>query len=271
MYTFPTIGCEWSGRATIGGSPGETMDQRLVRRRRQRSRDGAQLRAVPLARVGLRLGRHQVKPAEASNRATVDTMGDAVPPQHFNTAQKELIGWLNPGSAPPITRVRSSCVYMLDPYEPTGNNPKAPTVRTPSGDWYYVDYRQGFDRSTVSGNPDDQHALARRTTPAPEPHQRHGARGRTRPRPPWQRAPSQPTSTKIDTRPSRRARRASTRTRRSSAPHSSRGGRCLGSPTRKSFVWLSSRCGTAVARFQVDATVPKEADHAAAARSRPNG
>jgi hypothetical protein len=50
--------------------------------------------------------------------------------------------------------VQTSGVYTVEPYEPAGSNPKALKVRTPSGDWYYVEYRQalGFDAATLANN-----------------------------------------------------------------------------------------------------------------------
>src|SRR5262249_9218292 len=85
---------------------------------------------------------------------SLDVMGAAVPPKHFNAVQKELLGWLNYGSSPPITTVTASGTYALDPYEPVGSDPKALKVKTQAGDWYYIEYRQaiGFDASTVSSN-----------------------------------------------------------------------------------------------------------------------
>jgi hypothetical protein len=81
-------------------------------------------------------------------------MGSAVPPKHFNAAQKERLGWLGYGASPPITTVQSSGVYTIDPYESMGAAPKALKVLSSAGDWYYVEYRQpiGFDASTVTGN-----------------------------------------------------------------------------------------------------------------------
>lgn len=85
---------------------------------------------------------------------TFDTMGNAGANNHFNAVQKELLGWLNYGSSPPITTVQTSGVYTLDPYESPGSNPKALKVKMPSGDYYYVEYRQpiGFDAPAISNN-----------------------------------------------------------------------------------------------------------------------
>jgi alpha-galactosidase-like protein len=85
---------------------------------------------------------------------TFDTMGNATANNHFNAIQKELLGWLNYGNSPPITTVESSGVYTLDPYESPGANPKALKVKKPSGDYYYVEYRQpiGFDAPSIANN-----------------------------------------------------------------------------------------------------------------------
>jgi hypothetical protein len=79
---------------------------------------------------------------------------------HYNAFQKERLGWVNCGVSPPITAVAASGTYTIDPYETTGNNPKAlkilqgidPTsgLRT----WYYVEYRQplGWDQVLLNYN-----------------------------------------------------------------------------------------------------------------------
>ena len=57
--------------------------------------------------------------------------------------------------SPPIATVAASGVYVIDPYETAaGSNPKALKVMTPSGNWYYAEYRQalGFDAENLAGN-----------------------------------------------------------------------------------------------------------------------
>src|SRR5207248_2009719 len=90
-----------------------------------------------------------------------DVMGNTPTPAHFNAPQKELLGWLNYGGAPPITTVESSGTYIIDPYETVGNDPKALKVKTPSGDWYYMEYRQpiGFDAPVLAGNANVPHGV----------------------------------------------------------------------------------------------------------------
>jgi hypothetical protein len=92
--------------------------------------------------------------ATAEYGDSFDVMGYYATRMHFNAVQKDLLGWLNYGGSPPITTVQTSGVYTVEPYEPAGSNPKALKVRTPSGDWYYVEYRQalGFDAATLANN-----------------------------------------------------------------------------------------------------------------------
>nr|WP_294867524.1 NEW3 domain-containing protein [uncultured Pseudogulbenkiania sp.] len=92
---------------------------------------------------------------------TLDTMGAASQynAPHFNAFQKERLGWLNNSGMPPITTVTTSGTYTIDPYEPSGTNPKALKIfkgldaygyKT----WYYVEFRQaiGFDSGPISGS-----------------------------------------------------------------------------------------------------------------------
>jgi hypothetical protein len=75
-------------------------------------------------------------------------------PLHFNAVQKELLGWLNYGVSPPITTVTASGMYTIDAYQSMGSAPKALKVKTPTGDWYYVEHRRalGFDAATLATN-----------------------------------------------------------------------------------------------------------------------
>ncbi len=76
---------------------------------------------------------------------------------HFNSFQKERLGWLNSGSEPPITTVTSSGTYQIGPYEGQNSVVKALKIlqSSTSSSYYYVEYRQpvGFD-SFVSGDSD---------------------------------------------------------------------------------------------------------------------
>jgi hypothetical protein len=154
VYAFPSSGCSWWGLGTVGGNPSQAWIA------------GSFQNGVVAHEVGHNFGlyhSHALDCGAASIGSNcigieygdmLDVMGSASPPKHFNAVQKEMLGWLNYGASPPLTTVQTSGVYTLDPYESPGSNSKALKVRTPSGDWYYVEYRQaiGFDASTVSTN-----------------------------------------------------------------------------------------------------------------------
>jgi hypothetical protein len=82
---------------------------------------------------------------------SMDVMGSGA--GHYNSFQKEQLGWLNYGSSPPITTATMSGTYTVAPYEPTDSNTKALKVlkftnpTTGLSYYYYIEYRQplGFD------------------------------------------------------------------------------------------------------------------------------
>lgn len=81
-----------------------------------------------------------------------DTMGN-VYYGHYNSFQKERLGWLNYGISPPITTVTSSGTFYIEPYETATSGVKALKIyngndpTTGQAKWYYVEFRQplGFD------------------------------------------------------------------------------------------------------------------------------
>jgi Gametolysin peptidase M11 len=90
----------------------------------------------------------------------IDTMGayqTASP--HYNSFQKERLGWLNYGSSPSITTVQSGGTYTIDAYEAGGPGPdalkilKSTNPTTGAKTWYYVEARQaiGFDAFLTNG------------------------------------------------------------------------------------------------------------------------
>jgi hypothetical protein len=157
IYSFPKNACSWSGLGTVGGNPGRAWI------------NGAFINGIVAHEMGHNYGLYHSHAWDCGSARigsscthieygdTFDAMGTVSlsnPPTHYNATQKELLGWLNYSTSPPITTVQSTGVYTLDPYESVGANPKALKVRLPSGDWYYVEYRQaiGFDAATVSGS-----------------------------------------------------------------------------------------------------------------------
>jgi hypothetical protein len=99
--------------------------------------------------------------ATTCSSGTVDEYGDLMDtmgtPQtaapHYNSVQKERLGWLNYGASPSIQTVSASGTYTIFPYELAGPGPNAlkllqstnPT--TGAKTWYYLEARQpiGFD------------------------------------------------------------------------------------------------------------------------------
>jgi hypothetical protein len=155
VYAFPSNGCGWWGLGTVGGYPSMAWV------------NGSFQTGVVAHEMGHNLGLYHSHALECGNVTlassctnveygdVLDAMGSAVPPRHFNAAQKERLGWLGYGSSPPITTVQTSGVYAIDPYESMGTSPKAIKVKSATGDWYYVELRQpiGFDASFIGNNP----------------------------------------------------------------------------------------------------------------------
>ncbi len=75
------------------------------------------------------------------------------PSGHYNAYQKELLGWLSYGAAPPITTVQTDGTYLIDAYASQSSSPKALKILKATDPvsgrrtWYYLEYRQaiGFD------------------------------------------------------------------------------------------------------------------------------
>jgi len=84
----------------------------------------------------------------------LDTMGvPQTASAHYNTFQKERLGWLNYGASPSIQTVQTSGTYTINPYELGGSGPNALKIlkstdpTTGAKTWYYIEARQaiGFD------------------------------------------------------------------------------------------------------------------------------
>jgi hypothetical protein len=133
VYAFPSNGCGWWGLGTVGGDPSMAWI------------NGSFQNGVVAHEMGHNLGlyhSHSLECGAATIGAScssvdygdiLDVMGSAMPPKHFNAAQKERLGWLGYGASPPITTVQSSGVYTIDPYESMGAAPKALKVLSSAG------------------------------------------------------------------------------------------------------------------------------------------
>jgi hypothetical protein len=90
----------------------------------------------------------------------LDVMGASQPASpHYNSFQKERLGWLNFGTSPSITTVQANGTYGVNAYELTGSGPNALKIlkstdpTTGAKTWYYVEARQalGFDGFLTDG------------------------------------------------------------------------------------------------------------------------
>lgn len=160
VYAFPeNNSCGWAGLSSVGGIPSQSWINSI---------NGTFQTRVVAHELGHGLGlwhSHSLDCGASvigTNCTTaeygdvVDTMGGPIgfaPAAHFNSFQKERLGWLNAGVSPPIIAVNASGTYAIDVYETPGSGPKALKILrstdpvTGQRTWYYVEYRQalGFD------------------------------------------------------------------------------------------------------------------------------
>ncbi len=153
VFAFPQNACGWWGYSYVGGNPSTSWVNG----------------SLQLMVVGHEMGHafglyhsHSLNCGSVSYTSSgcsssdygdyYDIMGNSNP-MHFNSFQKERLGWLNAGSSPPIQAVSSSGTYQLAPYESQDTGAKALKILQSSSSYYYVEFRQGlgFDY-LVGGN-----------------------------------------------------------------------------------------------------------------------
>jgi hypothetical protein len=163
LYAFPQNACGWWGLSIVGGTPSHSWV------------NGNLELAVTAHELGHGLGLMHSHALDCGTSTIgsvlsstyppapgtcfvidyghlVDAMGSAYP-GHFNAFQKEKLGWLNYGSAPPITTVTASGTYILEAFESAGSGPKAIKIlksadpTTGAKTCYYLEARKsiGFD------------------------------------------------------------------------------------------------------------------------------
>ena len=147
-YVFPNnSSCGFSGLGTVGGS--------------QTWYNGAPSLYTGTHELGHNLGLYHSHSMDCGSTTicssgTVSEYGDYFDsmggfPGHFNTFQKERLGWLNYGISPPILTATSSGTFQIGPYEAQDGTLKALKVLKSTGSsgnsYYYVEFRQplGFD------------------------------------------------------------------------------------------------------------------------------
>lgn len=157
VFAFPSASCGgWIGMAYFGGNPSQAWING----------------AFSVQNVGHEMGHNfglyhsksldcgsQVIGAVGSGCTSseygdiFDIMGRST--NHFNSFQKEQIGWLNYGSSPPISTVQASGNYWIDAYETPGSSTKAIRIlkstdpKSGVKTYYYLEARRG---SLLSNN-----------------------------------------------------------------------------------------------------------------------
>jgi len=162
VYFFPyTTACAFAGASNVGGSPSEswingTVDPHVL--------DHEMGHAFGLWHAHLLDCGTSATICSSGNIVEygdlVDTMGVAqTVAAHYNSFQKERLGWLNSGSSPSITTVTSSGSYTITPYE-QGSGPKTLKIlkstnsTTGAKTWYYLEARKaiGIDAFLADGS-----------------------------------------------------------------------------------------------------------------------
>jgi hypothetical protein len=158
VYAFPqNSGCGFTGRGSVGGSPGEVWINQYF-----------DVNAVG-HELGHNLGLFHSRSmdcgaAVVGGSCTTSEYGDVFDimgggaSAHMNLFQKEQLGWVGAGASPPLQTVTAAGTYWVDAYETVGSNVKGLKILkstdpvTGKRTWYYVEHRtpNGFD-SYLSG------------------------------------------------------------------------------------------------------------------------
>ena len=157
VIIFPTFAaCDWGGYSSIGGSPSVSYI------------NGSDSPSIIAHEMGHALGLYHSHSLECNGTTNTgacsrneygnlaDSMGNPwnYNGPHFNSFQKERLGWLNYNISPPLQLVTTSGTYSIDAYETLNQNVKALKVlKSKSSDgsnnYYYLEFRQGIGERCI--------------------------------------------------------------------------------------------------------------------------
>ena len=162
VYVFPpNSACGWAGSSYVGGNPSQSwINSSLDAHTTDHE-------------LGHAFGLWHSHSLDCGTSATIcsggtvveygdvlDTMGQPQKPSpHYNSFQKERLGWLNNAASPTIQTVTASGTYTINTYELSGPGPNALKIlkstdpTTGAKTWYYLEQRQsvGFDSFFTDG------------------------------------------------------------------------------------------------------------------------
>jgi hypothetical protein len=162
VYVFPlNNACGWAGSSYVGGNPSQSWIN-----------DSLDAHTTD-HELGHAFGLWHSHSLDCGTSATIcsggtvveygdvlDTMGQPQKPSpHYNSFQKERLGWLNYAASPAIQTVTASGTYTINTYELGGSGPNALKIlkstdpTTGAKTWYYLEQRQsvGFDSFFTDG------------------------------------------------------------------------------------------------------------------------
>ena len=144
LIAFPSNACGWWGLGTVGGWPSTAWV------------NGSFQLMVVGHEMGHNLGLDHSHSLDCGSTVLtspcttneygdlLDIMGQSYP-YHFNSFQKERLGWLGYGTSPAITTVTASGSYTINAMEINSTGSKALKIaRGTTGTYFYVEARRGL-------------------------------------------------------------------------------------------------------------------------------
>ena len=146
VYAFPQNACSWWGLGSVGGTP---YTRAWI--------NGSLQLQVVAHEMGHNFGLYHAHSLDcgadvlASTGCTMSEYGDTLDTMgstaayHFNSFEKERLGWLAYGSSPALTTVTASGTYSIDAMETNATASKALKVpRGATGSYFYLELRKSI-------------------------------------------------------------------------------------------------------------------------------